>query len=229
MMLKTFSCIQSNLFASTGDSVTSTLKKMISERFKVDDIPEGYLYFPMSMGDLDLKSPFVILYLIRDTIMEKPDSAMDQFFVNEEASYRVTKTNFEKGNVPGQQPTPYTLKSDLNSESFMSFEELTRYREQTSKDLYSAYTKLIEEPVEDEVTVISDVAGVLGGYPAPSRFGRGRGGRCWGRFRVDGSRGSEEWFRPFELLSTLDHSVVCTRPDGSLWWTERGGGGIAPS
>lgn len=55
---------------------------MISERFEVDDIPEGYLYFPMYMGGLDLKSPFVNLYLIRDTIMKKPDSAMDQFFAD---------------------------------------------------------------------------------------------------------------------------------------------------
>jgi hypothetical protein len=192
MMLETFSRIQSKLFASTGGSVTSTLKKMISERFEVDEIPEGYLYFPMSMGGLDLKSPFVNLYLIRDTIMEKPDSAIDQFFVNEEASYRAAKTNFEKGNVPGLQPTSYTLKSDLDGESFMSFEEFTRYREQTSKDLYAAYTKLIDEPIEDEVTVTSDVAGVLGGYPTLPGFGRGRGGRGRGSAGVGGPRGVQK-------------------------------------
>ncbi|PMD65044.1 uncharacterized protein K444DRAFT_640724 [Hyaloscypha bicolor E] len=146
MMLETFSRIQSKLFASTGGSVTSTLKNMISERFEVDDIPEGYLYFPMSMGGLDLKSPFVNLYLIRDTIMKKPDAALDQFFLDEEKEYRVAKANFERGN------------SFLDSESFMTFEEFTRYREQTSKHLYTAYSKLIEEPVEDEVTVTTDVA-----------------------------------------------------------------------
>jgi hypothetical protein len=175
MMLETFSRIQSKLFASTGGSVTSTLKKMISERFNVDDIPEGYLYFPMSMGGLDLKSPFVNLYLIRDTIMKKPDAAIDQFFTDEESSYRVAKSNFEKGQVPGRPSPLYSLKSDLDSESFMPFEEFTRYREQTSKDLYTAYSKLIEEPVEDEVTVTSDVANVLGGHATLAGHGRGRG------------------------------------------------------
>lgn len=175
MMLETFSRIQSKLFASTGGSVTSTLKKMISERFEVDDIPEGYLYFPMSMGGLDLKSPFVNLYLIRDTIMEKPDTALDRFFVDEEASFRVAKGHFEKGNVPGRQQVLYKLNDDLDVEEFMTFEEFTRYREQTSKDLYTAYSQLIEEPVEDEVTVTADVANVLGGPPGFASLGRGRG------------------------------------------------------
>jgi hypothetical protein len=71
------------------------------------------------------------------------------------------------------------LKSYLDSESFMTFEEFTRYREQTSKHLYTAYSRLIEEPVEDEVTVTADVANVLGGppgFPHPPGFaGRGRG------------------------------------------------------
>lgn len=172
MMLETFSRIQSKLFASTGGSVTSTL------------------YFPMSMGGLDLKSPFVNLYLIRDTIMKKPDAALDQFFLDEEKEYRVAKANFERGNVPGR-PTTFSLKSFLDSESFMTFEEFTRYREQTSKHLYTAYSKLIEEPVEDEVTVTTDVANVLGGPPGfpPGFAGRGRGR---GRGRGGMPRGVQE-------------------------------------
>jgi hypothetical protein len=96
MMLETISRIQSKLFASTGGSVTSTLKKMISERFNVDDIPEGYLYFPMSMGGLDLKSPFVNLYLIRDAIMKKPDTAIDQFFTDEEVKLSHCQIEFRE-------------------------------------------------------------------------------------------------------------------------------------
>jgi len=174
MVLETFSRIQSKLFASTCGSVTSTLKQMISERFEVDDIPEGYLYFPMSMGGLDLKSPFVDLYLIRNTILKKPDSAMDEFFINEEASYRTARASFEKGLVRGRTAM-YTLKSDLDSQAFMAFEEFNRHREQRSKDLYTAYNQLIEEPVEDEVTATSDVASALGAYPGFSGCGRGRG------------------------------------------------------
>lgn len=79
MLLDTFARIQRKLFASTGGSVTSTLKQMITERFGVSDIPEGYLYFPSSMGGLDLKSPFVDLYLVRNKVSENPDEFMDDF------------------------------------------------------------------------------------------------------------------------------------------------------
>lgn len=57
--LETLARIQQTLFATAGGSVTSALKKMLHEKFGVEDVPEGYLYFPMSMGGLDLKNPFV--------------------------------------------------------------------------------------------------------------------------------------------------------------------------
>ena len=40
-MLRTFTRIQAELFASTGGSVTSALKKMLTERFGVANIPKG--------------------------------------------------------------------------------------------------------------------------------------------------------------------------------------------
>jgi hypothetical protein len=40
--------------STAGGNVASTLKKMICERFRVDDIPDGYLFFPLSMGGLDV-------------------------------------------------------------------------------------------------------------------------------------------------------------------------------
>jgi hypothetical protein len=187
MMLDTFKRIQTKLFASTGGSVTSTLKQMISDRFGVKDIPEGYLYFPMSMGGLDLKSPFVNLYLIRDKITKIPDSHMDKFFIDEEATYRRLKAIHEGPNSRRGNLAPiglsYSEKTALDNEPFMNFEEYTRYREQTSFELKSAYQHLIQEPTEDEVTLTSDVASVLEtaalpefGRPPPGFVpGRGRG------------------------------------------------------
>ncbi|TVY45405.1 hypothetical protein LSUB1_G000775 [Lachnellula subtilissima] len=83
MMLETCSRIQTRVFESSGGSVTAALKQMISDRFGVKDIPEGYFYFPASKGGLDLKSPFVPLYMIRDQITANPDSYMDKFFDSE--------------------------------------------------------------------------------------------------------------------------------------------------
>jgi len=161
-MLQTFMHIQAKLFASTGGSVTSTLKQMLTSRFGVTDIPEGYLYFPMSMGGLDLKSPFVSLYLLRDNIAKNPDSYMDDFFPEEEAAYRVAKTNFDNDTVPGRSRLTYSAPWDIKDKSFMSFEEFTRYREQTSTQLHAAYMRLIAEPSEAEVKKTSDVAAVIG-------------------------------------------------------------------
>jgi hypothetical protein len=161
-MLQTFTHIQTKLFASTGGSVTSTLKQMLTSRFGVTNIPEGYLYFPMSMGGLDLKSPFVSLYLLRDNIAKNPDSYMDDFFRKEESAYRAAKTHFENDTVPGRNRLTYIEPWDIKDKSFMSFEEFTRYREQTSTQLHTAYMCLTDEPTEVEVTKTSDVAAVMG-------------------------------------------------------------------
>jgi DNA-binding transcriptional MerR regulator len=167
MMLETFARIQFKLFASTGGSVTATLKKMLTDRFGVTDIPEGYLYLSMAMGGLDLKSPFVDLYLIRNNISSNPDERMDHFFQREEASYRLAKSCFDKGIVPRISPVPIDLKIEAGGEQFMSIEEYTRYREQTSADLHDAYTSLMLEPEPEEVMETSDVLGVLDGVDIP--------------------------------------------------------------
>lgn len=153
MLLETFANIQSELFQ--GGNVTSTMQKMISDRFGVEDIPEGYLYFPMSFGGLDLKSPFIDLYLVRKTITKTPDSIMDQFFIDEEEEYRRAKAVFERD--AGHPRAAYTLRAKYGDEPFISFEEFTRYREQTSPALHKAYTKLISQPRLDPITATSDV------------------------------------------------------------------------
>jgi hypothetical protein len=158
-MLETFTRIQSKLFASTGGSVTATLKQILTDRFGVMDIPEGYLYFPMSMGGLDVKNPFIQLYLIRDGISTNPDTYMDTFFRQEESAYRDAKLNFDNDKVPGRRAYEFP---ELRSEPFMSFAEFTRYREQTSFQLRQAYTKMTHQPAESEVKKTNDVSAVLG-------------------------------------------------------------------
>jgi hypothetical protein len=55
-VIKTFERIQKALFGSTSGNVTLTLKRMI-EISKIDDIPDGFLYIPTSLCDLDVKNP----------------------------------------------------------------------------------------------------------------------------------------------------------------------------
>jgi hypothetical protein len=143
------------------------------------------------MGGLDLESPFVSLYLIRNKITKIPDSHMDRFFIDEEATYRRLKVIHGGPNSRRASYVPVGLsfpeKAALDNEPFMNFEEYTRYREQTSFDLKGAYQNLIREPAEDEVTLTSDVASVLEAAALPEHVarrppggrgrGRGRGGR----------------------------------------------------
>ncbi|KAK6595862.1 hypothetical protein H4I96_10181 [Botrytis cinerea] len=150
-ILTTFSRIQTQLFSKTGGSVTSTLKSMLHTRFGVDNIPEGYLYFPMSMGGLDLKSPFVPLYLIRDQVEENPDKIMDKFFTDERHSYERAKKEFDDGDAWSSRPKH---DKELDLEGFPSFEEYTQYRERTSRTLYSAYGQLRGEPRECAVDIM---------------------------------------------------------------------------
>ncbi|PVH84330.1 hypothetical protein DL98DRAFT_485671 [Cadophora sp. DSE1049] len=157
MLLQTFARIQAKLFAGTGGSVTSTLKQMITDRFGVTDIPEGYLYFPMSMGGLDLKSPFIDLYLIRGSISTRPDVYMDNFFTSEDADYRAAKKAFENGTSHGHNKADYSLKKKYGDHDFMSMEEFTRYQELTSSNLARAYELLTKEPDVEKVKITAEV------------------------------------------------------------------------
>lgn len=127
------------------------LKKMLFDRFGMGDIPDGYIYFPLSMGGLDLHNPFVDYYLLRDQVAENPHQFMDQYFETEEARYRSQKVQFEKraeNFVHNADPYP-----DLRDEPFMSYEEFSRYRERTDGKLASAFESLMEEPYEWDIEV----------------------------------------------------------------------------
>lgn len=97
-LLETFARVQAKLFFTTRVNVISIVKKLIRARFGVDEIPEGYLFFPLLMGGLDLKSPFVSLYLTRGQIPKNSSSYVDDFFREEKRAYGVAKVHFEQSN-----------------------------------------------------------------------------------------------------------------------------------
>ncbi|KAH7398004.1 hypothetical protein BKA64DRAFT_55615 [Cadophora sp. MPI-SDFR-AT-0126] len=162
MLLQTFARIQAKLFAGTGGSVTSTLKQMLTDRFGVTDIPEGYLYFPMSMGGLDLKSPFIDLYLISDSICARPDVYMDNFFSSEDTDYRAAQKAFENRTNLGYRNADYSLKKKYDDQGFMSMEEYTRYQELISGNLARAYELLKKEPEVKKVKMTAEVTAAIG-------------------------------------------------------------------
>jgi hypothetical protein len=166
MELETFQRIQHEIFGngklSGSASVSEYVKNMIMDRFGVQDIPEGYLYFPMAKGGLDLKNPFVGLYLVRDGLTENPDKLIDEFFDKEEADYKREKKNYDSGFNANSSYRHSGSTSDKDRDPFMSFEEYTRYREQTSGCLAEVYKSLVREARDEKVAITTDVFSAIG-------------------------------------------------------------------
>lgn len=168
MMLKTHRRIQEAIFP--GGNVVQFLKQAIHERFGVSDIPDGFLFFPVELGGLDLKSPFVHLLQIRESVRENPYDIMDEFFEEEKDAYARAKQFFDKGTVnklrtgtAATDPSSYTPASTEDQETFFPFSEFIAHREVLRKypyghaSLTSAYRDLLRKPTEKSVNASPDV------------------------------------------------------------------------
>ncbi|KAF2814742.1 uncharacterized protein BDZ99DRAFT_566688 [Mytilinidion resinicola] len=161
-MLSTHKRIHSAIFAAMGDteskSVVEYLKKTIQERFGVANIPDGFLFFPVELGGLDLRSPFVNLLQIRDAVLERPTDLLKDFFEAERDQYRKAKAAFEGG---ATRRNSYYLGDPEweppadEKDVFMSFEEFIRYREDYASDfsngLVQVFEKLLQRPQEESI------------------------------------------------------------------------------
>lgn len=173
-MLATHQRIQKEIFASfhqdgSVSSVAEHLKKELKDRFGVTDVPDGYLYFPLELGGLDLQSPFVSLLQIRDEVLESHDRLLDNLEGEERIAWERSRKAFLNGETARER---YSLDepewepdSKQDREKFMSFAEYIKYREcfyfgdtVGQRGLYpestlphSVYKKLMSRPKEKSV------------------------------------------------------------------------------
>ncbi|PQE24567.1 reverse transcriptase protein [Rutstroemia sp. NJR-2017a WRK4] len=154
-MLSSFKQIQQQIFSDTN--VVEYLKTNLRERFAIDDIPDGYFYFPAGLGGLELHNPFVGLLQIRGSITADPGRKIDDFLVAEKENYRRLKRNWiENGSVRNINPsTGRNYNREMPTE-FMSFEEFTKHREDFYNDgdegaLRDLYASLLEQPDKETV------------------------------------------------------------------------------
>lgn len=152
-ILATHQHIQRAVF--DGRDVVQRLKSLIAERFGIKDIPDGFLFFPVELGGLELQSPFVSPLQIRNSVVEHPSKILDDFAQQEREQYEELKTAFDKGQSPGVS-VEVDWRPPEDSGEFMSFEEYTRYREDlTTEDaddfLVMAYDELLERPHENVI------------------------------------------------------------------------------
>jgi hypothetical protein len=158
--------IQRSIFP--GGSIVQYLKKMIEDRFGVSDIPDGFLYFPVELGGLELKSPFVGLLQIRDSVTEHPHGLLEEYLEDKRDDYANAKQRFDSGGITDMR---YNVEDPnwkpQDSDTFFSFEEFSRFAEDLSPtvsekaNLCAKYTKLLETPSEEPVQLTNGVSQAL--------------------------------------------------------------------
>jgi hypothetical protein len=151
MVISTFSRIEKQVFAGAPNvgvtgGVTEYLRDVIAQRFNVHDLPDGFFYFPVELGGLQIQNPFVHFLGMREMIKQSPRRIMEKVFVEEEMSHKRLKTLFDRNGPPNGWS--YTRDDPT---IFMSLEEYTKHLEATSSALYSAYKMLLVVPDEIQV------------------------------------------------------------------------------
>lgn len=163
-ILSTLERAQRKIFENdhTVNSVVGYLKATLSARFGMEDIPEGYVFFPSALGGLELRNPFVVPLQLRDAVLQSPTKLLEQFVNDEKEAYRVARQQWERGMVPHNDRSDAAPKDKT---TFLSFEEYTRYREEFQVDqgrpLASVFLELMEQPTEDSIIASSEMLTAL--------------------------------------------------------------------
>ncbi|KKY27868.1 hypothetical protein UCRPC4_g00848 [Phaeomoniella chlamydospora] len=158
-MLNTHKRIQQKIFSNdnTGNAsgnVVKYLKNTITQRFGLTNIPDGYLFFPVELGGLELQSSFINLLQIRDSICSNPSQLLDKFLLAERSEYYRSKKAFETRHETDWRSDP-KFRPKKDADIFMTFEEYTLYREELpysfDDELVDIFDQLLKQPVEHAV------------------------------------------------------------------------------
>ncbi|KAM0548375.1 hypothetical protein ACHAO7_006802 [Fusarium culmorum] len=175
-MLSTHKKIEREVFTklSGGEikSVAEYLETELGKRFGVKDIPDGYLYFPMELGGLDLQSPFISLMQVQDQLLEDPSKLLVDFDEAERDAYEGYKENFVNGRVKqwrySLDDPDWVPESQHDKDNFMSFQEFARYREfycfahfKGHERLDRVFRELLKRPKECKVDNDETQSGAL--------------------------------------------------------------------
>ncbi|CAI7642514.1 unnamed protein product [Penicillium pancosmium] len=184
MAISTLSRIEAALFgksfhgnAEQKGGVTNYLRGLIAERFDIHGLPEGFFYYPVELGGLELLNPFVNLLSMRENIKQTPHRRLQKAILADELRYYEARETFEKEGSDFQT----TLRASNDQPlSFPSLEEHNQYPETFSPGFYSAYCDLIEVPEEKSVANTGDLRKNMIGLKNPtSRASKGTIGPVW--------------------------------------------------
>ncbi|MCJ1246931.1 hypothetical protein MMC30_004142 [Trapelia coarctata] len=176
--LGTLARVHRDLFPSTKGNAAQVVKGMLKEKFEVDKVPDGLIYFPMTLGGLGLRNPFASLQAMRSNVIEDPNIIIDEAFEDEAHEYQIAKSRFEKSASKywnhhlGECPT-----------EFMDWKEYIRNRRARSKPFQRAWLELQKPAQEEPLELTPKVERLLKKLPVAS-MGAGSGEGIlndWGR------------------------------------------------
>ncbi|GAP91746.1 hypothetical protein SAMD00023353_7100570 [Rosellinia necatrix] len=161
--------------------VVGYLKHLLCTRFGVSGIPDAYLFFPIELGGLDLRSPFISILPVREAVVSDPGTVIDTFLEAERDDYARKKLAFERGDHHNNNHRqsqvsrargPWEPEDPSECEHFMAFEEYARYREDLdyrfANNLSDVFEKLLKAP-QEEGGICSANAGVRAAIEALAR------------------------------------------------------------
>ncbi|KAL4990715.1 hypothetical protein BDW68DRAFT_194022 [Aspergillus falconensis] len=169
MILSTYRSMQETLFGGSTASVTQHLRQMIETRFGVSNVPDAFFYYPEELGGLGLCNPSISPFLVRDSVQNSPQQHIANFHSAERKLYHILKKEFDD--------TPQTIRmarfahannglerrfvSRAERDTFMSFEELTRFRWSQSTLFRTLYQGLQAVPEPEGISFTMDVSNAL--------------------------------------------------------------------
>jgi len=177
--------IQKELFAETGGSVIQCIQQMIEQRFGVKDIPNGWFYFPISRGGLEVRNPIVDFLLVRNNLKEQPNPF---FALTEDGlkEYARLFSDWKSGEGSSNNAT----------KKFLTYSQYIEGRETRLSGWWAAYKMLQDAPGCRSIELSSRIPKDLGGTSQDSYQG-------WNAALYE-----EEIFRRFGTLTIVEPTLI---------------------
>jgi hypothetical protein len=140
-MIDTLVRTQQELFPTSEGSggPIGHLRRLIETRYQVTDLPDGYFYFPIGAGGLQLVDPLVELFAVRPSFRESAQDFLRKAVEDERKTYQRLKENWETST----HGLPYHEKDEYE---FMPYEEFVSVRESRDSQWCSKYQWLLRTP-----------------------------------------------------------------------------------
>ncbi|KAJ3146830.1 hypothetical protein HDU86_008388 [Geranomyces michiganensis] len=163
--LRTFSRINKEICPASGGNTARFVKSMLLDRFHIDNVPDGFLFWPLKFGGLELYNPFVILQGLREHIDENPEYCVKEALDHEELNYRDYELQFKLNG-------PIDKKAlARRPETFMDRATFYEFRRERSSAFWHAWNQLfacIARSSDPNAIILGTDSAIKAGMPESS-------------------------------------------------------------